>query len=242
MTAKLTTRQVFGIVVALLLLAVFLAYRYFTAPTSSTEEAPEDRALHGTTVVSLNLVFEEHVPQHLNAPPIEALRRPRPAPKSSDGGNGMFSGGGMSREQLKLETQREARKAKLTANAIAYLRRSGVPITADEPFHKPSPGEASLYVTIRLVNELGVYDGEPTWGNLSYRVDLERMLFASPQAKEPIRVVVQLAYPVGAPLTGFVGTVAPETLSGKQEEALGRACEAIVAHWKYDNPASRRTP
>lgn len=149
----------------------------------------------------------------------------------------------MTNAQLKLATLREAHRRKLIEKAYDYLRHSGIPVAGGQPLEQPDPNLLPLYVAITIEGGSGiVYDGEPTWRNLYYSVTFRRRLFSSAAATFPITAKLELAYPVSESLSGTVGPTSPETLEKRQEEALGKACEAIVAHWKYDNPAPNGKP
>ncbi len=225
MGKKLSPKQLSLIVAILILLTGVLGYRYFTAPIRSQNEHPEDRALHGITIVSVDLALKEHRPP----PTINVATDVFPdAPMGVGSSTSMGAGGGAAEPYATFEANRSG----LVAKAFAYLKQSGIPIEENKPLG--GYGASVIPVSVKISFE--------SFGNiLSYAVVLERPVFVSQQATEPIRVQLLDDYPVTKRLTASIGPTTPSTLSTKQEEAMGKALEAVVERWRYDNPAPTET-
>jgi hypothetical protein len=239
MNQALKPRQLALVATFLLTLALLVGYRYFTAP-SDNAASDNTGALRGTSVASLEIVLGPLAPRHLTVKnPDELLSQSTPDAWSMGGGISPQAPDTLSKEQRKRQDEQRARekqaaqrKQKLFTDAVAYLRRAGITVTADKNAYVPQADENPLHVTILIQGNGMVIDGRPTWGQLGYHVELQRTAYLSKSAKNPAMVKLEMAM-----TSGSVGVVSPELLPRRQEEALGKALEGFVQAWKQDNPA-----
>jgi hypothetical protein len=218
MNKKLSPTQTIAVFLILLAIAGFAAYRYFAAPAFPGED-PRDKGLHNITISEISITFGDLAPAHVSA--TEAPRR-----GGGGGGGGVTPKG----EAARIEAARVAKEVTPKYNKLAEgLRQAGIPVSYDDILKKSAEGKARAILLVTLEGNGTVVDGQPTYGVLSYKVEIRRDVFTSPSARAPISVGVYNQ-------TGAVGVTSPETLQQNQDEAITRALRGIIARWKEDNP------
>lgn len=219
MNKKLSSLQTIVVLIALLGVAGFLAWRYFSAPAFPGED-PRDKALYNTAVTEIALTFGELAPNRLS---------PDAAPRRSAGGGG---GGAVTPkgEAAKKEADRYAREVTPKYNALAEgMRQAGIPVAYDDVEKKAAAGRVPVTVLLTLEGNGTVVEGQPESGVLGYKAELKRDVYTSTSATNPIKVTV-------ATITGSVGVTSAATLQTKQDEAVKAALRGIIARWQEDNP------
>lgn len=231
MNQSLNKRQVIAVVLVLLALASLTLYRYFNAPVPSSPDLTE-RPLQGTTVASLNIIRGALAPPRLVAKnPNDLLATPSPqlAGEMVGGVGGRIGSGGVVTPE---EQKKRDHASKQHSDALTYLKQAGVSLTADEPLHLSKPDENPIEVFIWLKGTGTAIEGRPSWGTFGYKVEARRTVYLSRNSDDSSHVTLEVA-------SGELGIATPETLAQKQDEALGKALEALTEAWKRDNPAPK---
>jgi hypothetical protein len=233
MDTKLSPKQLLVAVVLFLSAVGFMGYRYFTAPDRNAEPGAAVSPLAGTYVSELRFQLASplappHIPAQVRktSPADLVVATPRPDEAQA-----------WEKEQKRL-LQLGVKDSKRLTEAVAYLRREGVSITADQPFPTAPQGRAPLTITI-IVQDAGyIVEGQPTWGALVFRVQLQRDVYLTKADSHTVRVILPTD---GYELSGDVGIATPETLEPKREEAVGKALEAFATAWKKENQPKTET-
>ncbi|MBB6053562.1 hypothetical protein [Armatimonas rosea] len=226
MNQSLNKKQVIAVILVLLALASLTLYRYFKEPVPSSPDLTE-RPLQGTTVASLNIIRGALAPPRLVAKnPNDLLATPSPQRA------GEMVGGVGDRMVTPEEQKKRDHASKQHADALTYLKQAGVSLTADEPLHLSKPDENPIEVFIWLKGTGTAIGGRPSWGTFGYKVEAQRTVYLSRNSDDSTHVTLEVA-------SGELGIATPETLAQKQDEALGKALEALTEAWKRDNPAPK---
>lgn len=222
MNKKLSLAQTLIVLGALLALAGFGLWKYFSAPAFPAED-PHNKLLYNTAITEIILTQGALAPTS-----VPAVAAPRQGGGGGGGGGGAVTPKG---EAARKEAARYAKEVAPKYTKIAEaLRKAGIPVAYDDLEKKAAAGKVHLMIEIALAGNGTPVEGQPTYGVMGYKTQLKRDVYVSPDATAPVFI------DVAGGMAGDVGVTAPETLAAKQEEALDKAIQAIITRWKEDNP------
>lgn len=225
MNQALSKKQLAVVAFVLLALIAIALTRYIKAPV----QIPADFTtlpLHGTTIASLSINRGSLVPRRLAAKnPMELLATPSPRSTGSDSPG---VGRAMTLEEKRKVEEAQEKSLKEHARALAYLKQEGVAVSDEGTTVAAKPDEIPVEVTISLQGTGTLVEGKPDWSTFGYKVEARRPVYLSRTSEQSVQVGFYVA-------SAELGIATPETLAKKQDEALGKALEALVSAWKKDN-------
>jgi hypothetical protein len=227
----LSQKHIIAIGACLALLCGGALYRYFTAPPQATSNL-QDQPLHNTTITGISIQIAPLTPAHQSA---NIIYLPATFPDSiqSDLNSLRYELNRLGFVNSDDTNDLNKRIFILQEKAENYLTQAGVNVKMGKHQDELNSGQTALFLTITIRGSGIIIEDQPTWGNLIYSIDFTRQFFTSRSATTPVTAKVLL----NDSTLESLGLVSPELLEAKQDEALGKALERVVALWKAQNPS-----